>query len=189
MTFGPFPPYDSSKGARQSCDTKVPERLLSERHIPWTFSIHIWSSRIIPFLHRVTSPTVSLLNQENITSFITSDETVFIAYISPENHHLHNTYTALATKYHSQYSFGLSTSFQLAKSASLSIPSIVCIRPNEGEQEVLSGEARLDQIEKFIETATAPIIGEFTRRNEMKYMKVTFPSYLDLTAAKVFQGR
>lgn len=97
---------------------------------------------------------------------------VFIAYISPEDDHLRNTYMTLASKYHSQYSFGLSTSSSLAKSAGLTPPTIVCIRPHEGEQEVLSGESRFDQIEKFIETATAPIIGEFTRRNEMKYMKV-----------------
>lgn len=51
----------------------------------------------------------------------------------------------------------------------------MCLKPGEGEQEILSGQAGIDAMERFIETATAPVIGEFTRRNEMKYMKVISP--------------
>ncbi|KUJ15828.1 uncharacterized protein LY89DRAFT_97094 [Mollisia scopiformis] len=129
------------------------------------------SSEIIPFLHRAVAPTVSLVNQKNITTFTSSDETVFIAYTTPEDHHLQSTFAALASKNHDKYAFGIATDKNLANSAGITLPSIVCLRPGEGEQEVLSGEAGIDAIEKFIETATAPTIGEFTRRNEMKYMK------------------
>ncbi|KAF8848341.1 hypothetical protein BDZ45DRAFT_681286 [Acephala macrosclerotiorum] len=129
------------------------------------------ASEIIPFLHRAAAPTVSLVDQKNITTFTSSDETVFIAYTAPEDHHLQSTFAALASRNRDKYAFGIATDRNLAKSAGITLPSIVCLKPGEGEQEVLSGQAGIDAMEKFIETATAPTIGEFTRRNEMKYMK------------------
>ncbi|CZR60580.1 uncharacterized protein PAC_10476 [Phialocephala subalpina] len=129
------------------------------------------ASEIIHFLHRAATPTISLVDQKNITTFTSSDKTVFIAYTAPEDHHLQSTFAALASRNHDKYAFGIATDSNLAKLAGISLPSIVCVKPGEGEQEVLSGRAGIDAMERFIETATAPTIGEFTRRNEMKYMK------------------
>jgi protein disulfide-isomerase A1 len=63
----------------------------------------------------------------------------------------------------------------------------------EGEQEILSGSAGTEALEKFMETATAPTIGEMTRRNEMEYLKVhhPFPSSkkrIKLTFALILQA-
>ncbi|KAE8453967.1 hypothetical protein EG329_007743 [Mollisiaceae sp. DMI_Dod_QoI] len=129
------------------------------------------ASEIIPFLHRAVAPTISIVDQKNITTFLSSDETIFIAYTTPEDNHLQSTFAALASRNHDKYAFGIATDMSLANAAGITLPSVVCIKPGEGEQEVLSGEAGIDAMEKFIETATAPTIGEFTRRNEMKYMK------------------
>lgn len=164
---------------RVSCDTKVLEKLLSKsRGLPnRKCTLDLTTSRIIHFLHRAATPTVSLVDQKNITTFTSSDETVFIAYTAPEDHHLQSTFAALASRNHDKYAFGIATDSNLAKLAGISLPSIVCVKPGEGEQEVLSGQAGIDAMERFIETATAPTIGEFTRRNEMKYMKVPSPDH------------
>ncbi|KAK0109186.1 hypothetical protein ONS96_003009 [Cadophora gregata f. sp. sojae] len=81
------------------------------------------------------------------------------------------TFTTLARRHGDRFTFGIATDPKVAKTEHMQFPSIVCHRSVEGEQEMFSGQPGLDALEKFIETATAPLIGEFTRRNEMKYMK------------------
>jgi protein disulfide-isomerase A1 len=61
-------------------------------------------------------------------------------------------------------------------------PALWCISQGK-EHEVLPGPSGIDALEKFLETATAPPIGEFTRRNELKYMKAS----LVLLSSKPFQ--
>lgn len=124
--------------------------------------------RIVPFMKRATLPTVSTLDRSNITAFTSIDETVFIAYTLPGDKALKSTFTELATRYHDKYTFGIATE----TADSMTLPSIVCHQMREGEEKVFSAQASIDALEKFIEETTAPIIGEFTRRNEMKYMKV-----------------
>jgi protein disulfide-isomerase A1 len=119
-------------------------------------------------MKRATLPTVSILDQSNITTFTSIDETVFIAYILAGDEALKSTFTELATRHHDKYTFGIATQ----TAASMTLPSIVCHQWREEEEKVFSTQASIDALEKFIEEATAPTIGEFTRRNEMKYMKV-----------------
>jgi protein disulfide-isomerase A1 len=123
-------------------------------------------------LNRATLPTVSFLDQSNITAFGSVDETVFIAYVPPGDEALKATFTELATRYHDRYTFGIAVDTSFMTADLMTLPSIVCHRVKAGEQEVLSSWASIDALEKFIEEATTPTIGEFTRRNEMKYMKV-----------------
>jgi protein disulfide-isomerase A1 len=119
-------------------------------------------------MNRATLPTVSILDHSNITAFISIDETVFIAYILSGDEALKSTFTELAARHHDKYTFGIATE----TADSMTLPSIVCHQVKEEEEKVLSTQASIDALEKFIEEATAPTIGEFTRRNEMKYMKV-----------------
>ena len=118
---------------------------------------------------------MSVLDKSNIAEFRAIDHFVFIAYIPTGDETSKRTFTTLATRHHDKYTFGLTSDASLIKSASTTIPSITCINSLGGEQEILSGEAGLDAMEKFMEAATAPVIGEFTMRNELKYMKVTNP--------------
>lgn len=83
---------------------------------------------------------------------------------------------AMAKRHSDKFAFGLASDKKLAQSENLPFPSIVCHKGEDGEREIFSGEAGLDVLQKFIESATAPLIGEFTRRNEMKYMKVILPT-------------
>jgi len=128
--------------------------------------------RILSFLNRATLPIISTLDKKNITAFKSADEAVFIAYLPREDAHLKSTFTSLASRNHDKFTFGITTDPNLAQEDGLSIPSIICHKSSEGEQEVFSGQTGINALKKFIETATAPLIGEFTRRNEMQYMKV-----------------
>jgi len=129
------------------------------------------ASSIIQFIFRSTLPPISTLDSKNRTSFESIDSTVFIAYLHPSDTSLKSAFATLAARYHLQYTFGMS--FTEPRNNITSLPSIVCYKPNEGETEVLSlsPQAGIDEIEKFMEASTAPLIGEITRRNEMKYLK------------------
>jgi protein disulfide-isomerase A1 len=133
-------------------------------------------ARIISFLGRATLPIVSILDQRNATDFKSADETVVIAYIPEEEKTLRSAFTELAFRHHDKYTFGIVSDMHLAQAENIQLPSVVVHNSKEGEQEVLPGPSGIDALEKFLEQATAPSIGEFTRRNELKYMKVLFPS-------------
>tara|TARA_R110002060_G_scaffold16308_5_gene22695 strand:+ start:1686 stop:2072 length:387 start_codon:yes stop_codon:yes gene_type:complete len=123
-------------------------------------------------MNRAPRPIISNVDKSNIKTFKSSDEAVFIAYIPDEEGHLKSTFTAFAKRHADRFTFGIASDPKVAKTEHMQFPSIVCHKSSEGGQEVFSGHAGLDALEKFLETATAPTIGEFTRRNEMKYMKV-----------------
>ncbi|KAH7350743.1 thioredoxin-like domain-containing protein [Rhexocercosporidium sp. MPI-PUGE-AT-0058] len=129
------------------------------------------ASSILDFVSRATLPTLSILDKSNITSFKSSDEFVFIAYIPAKDGHLKTTFASLAKRLSDKFTFGIATDPKVAKSEHVQYPSIVCHKVEDSEQEIFSGEAGLDALQNFVERATAPTIGEFTRRNEMKYMK------------------
>ena len=126
------------------------------------------------FINRAALPTISIVDKSNITAFKASDEAVFVAYIPADEGHLKATFISLAERHSDKFTFGIATDPKLAKSENVQFPSVVCHKTAEGEQEVFTGQPGLDVLQNFMRTATAPTIGEFTRRNEMKYMKVDF---------------
>jgi protein disulfide-isomerase A1 len=89
---------------------------------------------------------------------------------------LKSAFTELASRNHYKFAFGIASSVSLAKASNIPLPSIVCYKIGEGEQEIFSGQSEIDALEKFMETSTALPIGDMTRRNEMKYLKACHPS-------------
>lgn len=129
--------------------------------------------RIVSFLKRAGLPIISILDSRNITDFKSADEAVVIAYVPKAEKTLREGFTELACRYHDRYTFGIASDRNVAKTDNLQMPSVVVYKWKEGEQEVLAGPLGVDALETFLQTATAPSIGEFTRRNEMKYMKAS----------------
>jgi protein disulfide-isomerase A1 len=129
--------------------------------------------RIVSFLNRAPLPVVSILDQSNITEFKSADEAVIIAYLPEGEKALKEAFIELASRNHDKFTFGFTSDKNIAKAEDIQIPAVVVHKPKEGEQEVLPGPSGIDALEKFLETATASSIGEFTRRNELKYMKAS----------------
>jgi hypothetical protein len=82
-------------------------------------------------------------------------------------------FTELAFKNHDKHTFGIVSNKKLAKAENIQMPSVVVYKSKGGGQELLPGPSSADALETFLETATALAIGEFTRKNEMKYMKAS----------------
>ncbi len=106
-----------------------------------------------------------------------------IAYIPDEQRALKSACIELAYRNHDKFTFGIVKDKSLTRTENVQVPSVVVHKSREAEQEVLPGPSGIDVLEKFLETATAPPIGEFTRRNELKYMKAS----LALLSSKIFQ--
>lgn len=127
--------------------------------------------RILSYIQRSRLPDVSLLDSTNITSFKSVDEYVFIAYLGLNDSESKTTFESLAARNHHRFTFGLSTDVRPTNAENVPVPSIICYKASENERTVFSGEWRLKSLETFVETSTVPLIGELTRRNEIKYLQ------------------
>jgi protein disulfide-isomerase A1 len=144
------------------------------------------NARIAAFVRRSTLPPVSIVDKTNITSFKSIDDAVFVAYLPPKARDLESHFTTLASRNHHRFVFGIASDEGVAKLENIHTPSIVCYKPEDGAQEVLTDINGIKTLEIFIQTATEPLVGELTRRNELKYLKVdrlaslNFEKYLTL---------
>jgi protein disulfide-isomerase A1 len=111
------------------------------------------------------------LDSNNRASFKIIDEYVFIAYLAPDDTASKSLFESLAARNHHRFSFGLASDVRLAKAENVPVPSIVAYHQSEGGKEILSGDWQLKTLADFVERTTAPLIGELTRRNELKYLQ------------------
>ena len=129
------------------------------------------AARIVSYVRRSTVPVLSILTSTNLSSFRSIDKHVFIAYLDPRDADSQSLFEELAVRHHHRFTFGLVTDSRLANAENIPTPSIIAYHKSEGDQETFTGEWRLRNLEAFIERTTTPLIGELTRRNELKYLQ------------------
>ncbi|KAI0384675.1 thioredoxin-like domain-containing protein [Hypomontagnella monticulosa] len=122
------------------------------------------ASSILSYLKRAVRPSVTTLDSEaKITSFQSSDDHVVIARINPQDAHVKDAYAKLAAQYKDRLSFGAAKT----KSAT----TVSCFNNADGQQFSISDLSAIDALPKLIATCLEPVIGEFTRVSEMKYLQ------------------
>jgi protein disulfide-isomerase A1 len=120
---------------------------------------------MVSFLRRAGRPTVSTLNQKKITAFQSIDDIVIISNLNPRDEHIQTAFQSLAAQYKDRMSFGsLETNGQ---------STVVCYNNKDDEQSTLSDLTAVGSLDAFIDACTTPLVGEFSRRNEMKYLQVS----------------
>jgi protein disulfide-isomerase A1 len=118
---------------------------------------------------------VSTLDKNSLAAFKSIDDAVFIGYYGSGDAELKSSFTTLASRNHHSFTFGTSSSAALAKTDSVALGCIVCHRTAR-EPETLCGQSRLDVLQEFVDKSTTPLIGQMTRRNELKYLLVCPPA-------------
>ncbi|KAI0967959.1 thioredoxin-like protein [Xylaria arbuscula] len=121
------------------------------------------ASVITSFLKRAARPTVTSLNEEKATNFQSVDETVVIARINPGDEHITAAFREIASQYQDRASFGV---------VDTSGNTMVECYNNKDEQKfILSDLTAIDALPRLVKNCAAPLIGEFTRANEMEYLQ------------------
>ncbi|KAH8157953.1 hypothetical protein CIB48_g10294 [Xylaria polymorpha] len=121
------------------------------------------ASAIVSFLKRAVRPAITVLNEEKSADFQSVDETVLIAHINSRDEHVTTAFEAIASQYQDRASFGsIDTE---------GITTIVCYNNRDEQKFTLTDLTAIDALPKLFESCTAPLIGEFTRGNELKYLQ------------------
>ncbi len=111
------------------------------------------------------------MNSDNISEFISTDKHVFVAYLDPQETQLASIFESVARRNHHKFTFGVATDLQLAKAQGAHSPMIIAYHESGEEQERFTSEWHLKAVEAFIDSTTSLLIGDLTRRNELKYLK------------------
>lgn len=107
---------------------------------------------ITNFLRRLSRPVLSHISASYLPKFKTSDEVVFVAYLSPPSDDSDggDGYVApsqsrhfaalqqLATRFRDEFTFGYTTDPAAAAAEELTAPAIVCYRPADGDTETFN---------------------------------------------------
>lgn len=126
-------------------------------------------------MQRSNRPVVSTLDKASIAAFKSIDNAVFIGYYGSGDAELKSSFTTLASRNSHSFTFGISSSAALAKADGVALGCIVCHRTSR-QPETLCGQTRLDVLQDFVDKSTTPLIGEMTRKNELKYLLVCPPA-------------
>ncbi|KAI0450380.1 hypothetical protein F5B21DRAFT_491034 [Xylaria acuta] len=121
------------------------------------------ASAIASFLKRAVRPAITVLDEDKSTDFQSVDETVFIAHVNPRDEHVAAAFKTAASQHHDRASFGsMDTEGNTIT---------VCYNNGDQQKFELSVWTDIDALPKLVEDCMAPLIGEFTRGNEMKYLQ------------------
>lgn len=123
-------------------------------------------ARIVGFLRRVLRPTVSRLDDKNVTSFLGVDDVVLVAQLQPQDSVLKQAFFALAERFRDRYSFALGPPPEHQRS------TVGCFNNREGEQQSSSEFDVVGSLERFMALCAKPVIVELTRRNEVEIVMV-----------------
>lgn len=116
------------------------------------------------FLKRAVRPAITIVDEEKVASFQSIDETVLIAHMNPRDEHIVTAFKTMASQFRDRASFGsLDTT---------GTTTVTCYNNRDEQKFTLSDLSAIDALSKLFESCNAPLIGEFTRANEMKYLQV-----------------
>lgn len=124
------------------------------------------NARIQAYLQRMERPPISVVDENNITSFASTDDLAFIAQFSDEDVALEDRYIDMAYQYRDRHSFAIGP--EASQSSSLQ-----CINNANQEQFSTTALSNPTAIETFIKQCARPLVPELTRRNEAEYMRVS----------------
>ncbi|RKF82232.1 Protein disulfide-isomerase [Golovinomyces cichoracearum] len=125
---------------------------------------------IISHMTKQSLPAVSILTQETIEDFKKADQIVTVAYFDAEDKTSNSTFTALAEKIRDTHIFGASNDANLAKSEGVTVPAVVLYKSFDEGKVVHTGKFEEEEIEKFINTASIPLVGTIDPDTYHNYM-------------------
>lgn len=117
---------------------------------------------------------MSEVSTDNIDAFNGIDETVFVAYVGPDNHAAREIFADVAKKYREEFTFGLVSDATLTKEQASGSPTITC-HLKDGGTVTRTATSFTDSaaMEKFVIEASRPVVGELTKYNQQRLLDVS----------------
>ena len=120
-------------------------------------------------------PAVSTLDKDTIEEFKTQDKVVTIAYFEADDKASNETFTSVAEELRDSFLFGATNDAALAKAAGVKAPAIVLYKTFDEGSTIFSEKFDKDVIEKFVKTASVPLVGEVGPDTYADYMAAKIP--------------
>lgn len=117
-------------------------------------------------------PAVSTVTPTTLEEFKTADQVVVVAYFDAKDKKSNETVTAIANSMRDSLLFGATNDVDLAKSEGVKQPGIALYKSFDEGKNVYDGKFITENMEKFINTARTPLIGEVGPETYAEYIKV-----------------
>lgn len=118
-------------------------------------------------------PAVSTLTPDSIEEFKTSENVVVVAFLDADDKSTNTTITSIADELRDKYLFGATHDKDLAEKEGVKRPGIVLYKQFDEGKDILDGKLDKESVEKFIKTASVPLIGEVGPETYADYMAVS----------------
>lgn len=117
---------------------------------------------------------MSEVSTDNIDAFSSIDDTVFVAYIGPDDHAARETFAEVAKRYREEFTFGVVSDATLTKEEASVSPTIKCHLKDGGTiTKTATSFTDSAALEKFVVEASRPVVGELTKYNQQRLLNVS----------------
>jgi protein disulfide-isomerase A1 len=132
-------------------------------------------SRIVSYMTKQSLPAVSVLTTDTLEEFKTADKVVVVAYFAADDKASNSSFTTVAEKLRDSYLFGATSDADLAKAEGASFPSVVLYKAFDEGKAIFAESMDAEAVEKFVSTASIPLIGEVGPETYAGYMATGIP--------------
>jgi hypothetical protein len=124
------------------------------------------------FILKHELPVLTHVQPSDLNEFKKVDDIVIVAYLRPDQTALLNVFRSVAEKHYPGLVFGYSTDIATADAEGLAMPAIVCYKNIDGDNKVMNGHFKEEDVEAFLKIAAKDVIGEVNERNMDVFMAV-----------------
>ncbi|KAH7401547.1 thioredoxin-like domain-containing protein [Pyrenochaeta sp. MPI-SDFR-AT-0127] len=122
------------------------------------------------FIKKYEMPISTHIDKNDLNIFKAIDTMVVVAYLPPEEKALLQIFQEAAERHYGDYVFGYSTDVLTTTTESITMPSIVCYKNNDGDHRVLNGRFSEKDIEDLLSKASSSVIRDFRERDIEDFM-------------------
>ncbi len=115
---------------------------------------------------------MSEVTGDDLGQFKVVDETVFIAYIGPEDEAAAKAFAQVAAKHRDEFTFGLVSDTAAIQEQGLKSPTVVCYKQLDGDSKALPAFDDAESLDRLVLEESRPVVGELTPYNQQRFLEV-----------------
>ncbi|KAI9053727.1 hypothetical protein LZ554_002678 [Drepanopeziza brunnea f. sp. 'monogermtubi'] len=133
------------------------------------------AAAIVSYMTKQSLPAVSILTKDTLEDFKTADKVVLVAYFAADDKASNTTFTTVAEKLRDNFLFGAINDAAVAKAEGVTFPAVILYKSFDEGKTIFTGTFDAEAIEKFVNTASVPLVGELGPDSYTMYMETGLP--------------